>query len=299
MVTGGQVAEALRGLGYLVDEYDTDRDSLSRLLAEPPGCVFIALHGRWGEDGTAQGFLDLAGIPYTGSGVLASALAISKVRSKRMFDSLGIPTPGWTVVGKAGGARAALERVGVPAVVKPSEEGSAIGVSIVREEAELQEAVDVALTLSDEALVERFVAGVELTVAVLGNDPQEALPVIEIVPKNDWYDFEAKYTPGMSDHIIPARIPGDRLRAAEDYGVQAHRALGCRDLSRVDMIMSEDGDLHVLEVNTIPGLTPTSLFPDAAAAAGIAFDALCDRLVRMALERREPAGYAGAASRPG
>lgn len=285
LVTGGEASRALGDLGYDVSEYDTDRTSLAALLAHPPECVFVALHGRWGEDGTAQGFLELAGIPYTGSGVLASALAMSKVRSKRLFDSSGIPTPAWVVATKETDPAEVVESVDVPLVVKPSDEGSAIGVSIVREKAALSEALQVALGLCGEALVEEFIPGVELTVAVLGNDPPEALPVIEIVPKNGWYDFEAKYTPGMSKHIIPARIPEAQLAEAGNWAVAAHEALGCRDLSRVDMIMAEDGALHVLEVNTIPGLTPTSLFPDAAAAAGISFGDLCDRLVRMALAR--------------
>lgn len=289
-MTGRQVADALLNLGYRVEETDTDPDSLVGLLRDPPDCVFVALHGRWGEDGTAQGFLELAGIPYTGSGVLASALAISKTRSKRMFDSIGIPTPPWTAMGASEGTAPALERVGLPMVVKPAEEGSAIGISIVREEGALDEALEAAFALSDEVLVERFVEGVELTVAVLGNDPAEALPVIEIVPKNEWYDFEAKYTPGMSEHVVPARIPQECLKKAEEYGVRAHLALGCRDMSRVDMIMTADGSMHVLEVNTVPGLTPTSLFPDAAGAAGISFDELCDRLVRMALGRSEDGG---------
>lgn len=287
LITGRQVAEALRRRGYHVEEYDTDRESLAKLLADPPACVFIALHGRWGEDGTVQGLLDVAGVSYTGSGVLASAIAMSKPHTKRLFDSEAIPTPLWMLADRSTSAGDVLADFPVPLVVKPAEEGSAIGVSIVREPAELPSALELAGRSGDGIVIEEYVTGVELTVAVLGDAAPEALPVIEIVPKSAsrWYDFEAKYAPGMSEHVIPARIPEESLVRAAELGVSAHQALGCRDLSRVDMILGQDEALYVLEVNTIPGFTPTSLFPDAAAAAGIPFDELCERLVRMALDR--------------
>lgn len=290
LVTGGKVAEALRARGFTVTTYDIDSTSLCSLLENTPDCVFVALHGRWGEDGCIQGLLEVAGIPYAGSGVLASALAMSKVHTKRLFEDAGIPSPEWFVCRDGECADDVLGRMQPPFVVKPAEEGSALGVSIVRATDEVAAALEHAAGFAGEVIVERFVEGIELTVAVLGNGPAEALPVIEIVPANDWYDFEAKYTPGMSEHVIPARVPAEQLEEAARLGVAAHDALGCRDLSRVDMIADPSGGLWVLEVNTIPGLTPTSLFPDAARAAGIAFDELCERLVRMALERREQAG---------
>lgn len=290
LVTGGKVAEALRDRGFTVVTYDIDSSALCSLLADPPDCAFVALHGRWGEDGCIQGLLEVGGIPYVGSGVLASALAMSKVHSKRLFQDAAIPSPEWFVCRDGECADDILGRMQPPFVTKPAEEGSALGVSIVRTREEVGAALEHASGFAGEVIVERFIEGIELTVAVLGNDPPEALPVIEIVPAGDWYDFEAKYTPGMSEHVIPARVPAQQLEEAARLGVAAHGALGCRDLSRVDMIADASGRLWVLEVNTIPGLTPTSLFPDAARAAGIAFDELCDRLVRMALERREKPG---------
>lgn len=287
LVTGGKVAEALGGRGFTVVTYDTDNSSLCSLLSDPPECVFVALHGRWGEDGCIQGLLEVGGVPYVGSGVLASALAMSKVHTKRLFADAGIPSPEWFVCRDGECADDVLGRIRPPLVVKPAEEGSALGVSIVRAADDVGAALEHAAGFAGEVMVERFVEGVELTVAVLGNDPPKALPVIEIVPAGEWYDFEAKYTPGMSEHVIPARVPAGQLEEAARLGVAAHRALGCRDLSRVDMIADASGGLWVLEVNTIPGLTPTSLFPDAARAAGITFDELCERLVGMALDRRE------------
>lgn len=284
--TGTQVAEALATRGFEVAGYDIDPASLDRLLSDPPDCVFVALHGRAGEDGTIQGLLEIAGIPYTGSGVLSSALAMSKTHTKRLLEWAGVPTPRWMVAEPAAGADSVLSRFEPPLVVKPADEGSAIGVSIVREPAAVEGALELAARYGD-VIVEDFVDGVELTVPVLGNEPAEALPVIEIVAKtaSAWYDYEAKYTPGMSEHVIPARVSKDLLAAAADYALRAHHALGCRDFSRVDMIAPREGDLAVLEVNTIPGLTPTSLFPDSARSAGIPFEDLCERLVKMALSR--------------
>jgi D-alanine-D-alanine ligase len=290
LVTGGKVAEALRDRGFTVTTYDIHSSALCSLLEAPPDCVFVALHGRWGEDGCIQGLLEVGGIPYVGSGVLASALAMSKVHSKRLFQDAGIPSPEWFVCHDGECADDILERMQPPFVAKPAEEGSALGVSIVRGTDEVGPALELAAGFAGEVMVERFVDGIELTVAVLGNDPPEALPVIEIVPAGEWYDFEAKYTPGMSEHVIPARVPAPQLEEAARLGIAAHEALGCRDMSRVDMIADAAGRLWVLEVNTIPGLTPTSLFPDAARAAGIAFEELCERLVRMALERRGQPG---------
>lgn len=285
LVTGGKVAEALRARGFTVTTYDTDSRALCSLLGDPPDCVFVALHGRWGEDGCVQGLLEVGGISYVGSGVLASALAMSKVHTKRLFQDAGIPSPEWFVCRDGDCADDVLGRMQPPFVVKPAEEGSALGVSIVRTTDEVAAALEHAAGFAGEVLVERFIEGTELTVAVLG-DPAEALPVIEIVPAGDWYDFEAKYTPGMSEHVIPATVPAPQLDEAARLGIAAHEALGCRDLSRVDMIADAVGGLWVLEVNTIPGLTPTSLFPDAARAAGIEFEELCERLVGMALKRR-------------
>jgi D-alanine-D-alanine ligase len=266
-----------------------------RLATEPgrrPDVVFLALHGGAGENGSVQGMLELLGIPYTGSGVLASALAMNKIMSKKVFEREGIPTPKWVAVHNSGRGSArdsVLSQVGVPCVVKPACEGSTIGVTIVRERDRLEAALDEAFRYGREALAEEFVPGTEITGAVLGNEKPQVLPLVEIVPVGGFYDYERKYTPGATEEIIPARITEAQAARARELTLQAHQALGCRGFSRVDIIVGAD-EIYVLEVNSIPGLTETSLVPRAAAAAGISFTQLVDRLVELALEdsRREP-----------
>jgi D-alanine-D-alanine ligase len=255
-----------------------------------PDVCFIALHGRFGEDGTVQGLLDLLGIPYTGSGVLASALAMNKVMSKKLFRAEGILTPDFCVVEGPEAARAFLEAwnagtspLGAPCVVKPNEQGSTIGLTIVRQSDEMTAALDLALKYDGIVLIERFVVGTEITAALVGNESPEVLPLIEIVPDGGFYDYERKYTPGATQEIVPARIPEPQAAVARDLAVRCHRALGCRGMSRVDMIVAGD-EVWVLEVNTIPGMTPTSLLPRAADAAGISFPQLVDRLIDLARE---------------
>lgn len=254
-----------------------------------PDVAFLALHGKGGEDGTIQGFLDLLGIPYTGSGVLASALAMDKHMSKIVMRAHGVPVAGEILVRRD--SMPDLEELqyqvqegfGYPVVVKPNREGSTIGCTIVKDPADLSGAIAAALELDDLVLIEQFVEGTEITVGVLGNANPEALPIIEIEARGGFYDYEAKYAPGGSTHIIPARISAAASAMARDHAVQAHLALGCRGMSRVDMIVQGDR-ICVLEVNTIPGMTPVSLLPDAAKAAGIAFPQLLDRLIGYALE---------------
>jgi D-alanine-D-alanine ligase len=269
-----------------------------------PDVVFLALHGRYGEDGTIQGMLELLGIPYTGSGVLASALAMSKVMSKKLFRLEGIPTPDSWVLSDAGEAEdllsrhaAGRERLPLPLVVKPNEQGSTIGITVVRDDIELAPAIRTAFHYDSCVLLERFVAGTEITAAVLGNRELEVLPLVEIVPEGGFYDYERKYTAGATDEIVPARIRPEETERARELAIRAHRALGCRGMSRVDMIVAEDG-IWVLEVNTIPGMTPTSLLPRAAAAAGLTFTQLLDRLIALALEGRvaEPTSCASSAA---
>lgn len=256
--------------------------------AERPDVVFIALHGRGGEDGTVQGLLDLAGIPYTGSGVLASALAMDKEMAKRVLRAEGIPVPGAIVLARRGwpGAEDLDARVraavGYPAVVKPNAEGSTIGCAVVRDPAALAPAVDAAFLHDDTVLIEQYIPGVEITAALIGNEDPRVLPLIEIVAASGFYDYEAKYAPGGSQHMIPARISERAAAAARDHAVRCHRALKCRGMSRVDMIVTDDVP-YVLEVNTIPGMTPTSLLPEAARAAGIPFRELLSRLIDLAL----------------
>jgi len=253
-----------------------------------PDVVFVALHGGAGENGTVQGMLELLGVPYTGSGVLSSALALNKVLAKKLFEREGIPTPRWTAVreaDRAGAADRIVSGLGLPCVVKPGEEGSSIGVTIVRQAGGLEAALDLAFKYGQEALVEEYVAGTEITGPVLGNDAPQMLPLIEIVPKNEFYDYEAKYTPGVTDEIIPARIPEGAAQRARELTLATHQLLGCRGMSRVDMIVGRD-EVYVLEIQTIPGLTDTSLVPRAAEAAGMSFPQLVDRLIELALQER-------------
>lgn len=252
-----------------------------------PDVIFIALHGRYGEDGAVQGMLELLGIPYTGSGVLASALAMDKIATKRVIQSCGVPTPAWTTVSAWQYARGLMPDVegacGFPAIVKPNREGSTIGVTVVNSGGEVKAAIEEALRHDTSVLIERFVRGREITVGILGTHDLQLLPIIEIRPTTGFYDYEAKYTAGLTEKIVPApldkAVAAQALRAAE----MTHRAVGCSGMSRVDMIVSDEG-VTVLEVNTIPGMTPTSLLPRAAQAAGISFTDLISRIIESGIE---------------
>ena len=262
-------------------------------LSAPPDVVFIALHGKGGEDGTVQGMLELMGLPYTGSGVLASALAMDKAMTKRLFRSAGIPVIEDIQVRRGEETEGAAliaqvqERLGFPVFVKPNAEGSSFGGRKVDAAEELISAVTNALTYDPKVIIERYVQGMEITVGVLGNVYGEMLPlpVIEIVPKSAFYDFESKYADGGSEHIIPARLPGSVIQRAQELALQCHTLLGCWGMSRTDMLVVGE-TLSVLEVNTIPGMTPTSLLPQAAAHIGISFPQLLDRFIASALEAR-------------
>jgi D-alanine-D-alanine ligase len=252
------------------------------LSAAPAGeridVAFIALHGPWGEDGRLQGVLDLLGIPYTGSGVLASALAMDKVMAKTVLAANGLDVPDGEVVTSASDRPS----IAPPSVVKPVENGSSFGMTMVDDVAAYPAAIAEALRYDRRALVEERIRGRELTVGVIGLDELQALPVIEIVPKRATFDYRAKYDSSASDELCPAPIPDDVARRAQDFSVRAHRALGCRGISRTDLMW--DGErMAVLEVNTMPGMTPNSLVPKAAAVAGISYGELVDRLVGWAL----------------
>jgi len=269
---------------------------IDRVLQQGPvDVVLVAMHGPYGEDGTVQGLLELVGVPYTGSGVLASALAMDKLRSRQLFAFNKIPVPATVPVTRARMAgewhRVAGEvsaTLGYPCVVKPNALGSSIGVTVVREPEGLRGACETALAYGDAVLVEEYIRGTEITGAVL-EDPAtgqaQALPLVEIVPRREFFTYEAKYTPGASEEICPARLPEAVAERAQELAVRAHQVLGCRDMSRVDMFV-RDGRVIVLEVNTIPGMTAVSLLPRAARAAGIEFPALLDRLIACALRRR-------------
>jgi len=274
-------------------ETDAIDTATPRGLSARPDVVFIALHGKGGEDGTVQGMLELMGLPYTGSGVLASALALDKAMTKRLFRSAGIPVIEDVQVRRGEEADGAAliaqvqEKLGFPVFVKPNAEGSSFGGRKVETAEELLPAVTNALTYDPKVIIERYVQGVEITVGVLGNAHGDLLPlpVVEIVPKSAFYDFESKYADGGSEHIIPARLPDTVTERAHALALQCHNLLGCRGMSRTDMLVVGE-TLSVLEVNTIPGMTPTSLLPQAAAHIGISFPQLLDRFLTSALEAR-------------
>jgi len=253
--------------------------------------AFIALHGRFGEDGTVQGLLELLGIPYTGSGVLASALGMNKIATKRLLCSVGLPNPRFTIVKTRpttpGGfdelAAKIVAEMGVPLVVKPPTQGSSIGVYIVHKAEDLPFALENAFRYDKQLLIEEYIPGVEVTAAVLGNDNPEVLPLIEITSATGVYDYTAKYTPGKSSHIIPPRLPQDVQDRIKDLARQTFELLGCRGFARVDFIVGKDGPF-ILELNTIPGMTEVSLYPDAARAAGISFPDLVERLIALGME---------------
>lgn len=260
--------------------------------SDPIDVAFVALHGPWGEDGTLQGMLDLLGIPYVGSGVLASALAMDKVMAKGVLAASGLEVARGFVVAEADHAQdpkqavQAAQDIGYPLVVKPVRQGSSFGISMVDRPDQLPAAIVEALRYDDRALVEERLRGTELTVGVIGMDRDlVALPVIEIVSKREFFDYKAKYDPEQSDEICPARVSDDVAKRAQDLALRAHRALGCRDLSRTDMILTKDGRMPVLEVNTIPGMTANSLLPKSARVAGIPFGELLERFVTWAMER--------------
>ncbi len=291
--TGHQVGLALRRKGHDVFELDLDDRLVPSLERNRPDVAFIALHGRYGEDGCLQGLLEIMGIPYVGSGVLASALAMNKLMAKRLFGLEGLTCPRGVGVTRRDLAREGLEAIGrragdlygYPLIVKPNKQGSTIGLTLVKEPDAFAGAIERAFGYDDEVVIEEYVKGTEVTVAVLGNTELRALPIIEIVPATGLYDYEAKYTKGMSEHIIPARISSVACELAREIALRAHAALGCRGVSRSDMIIGPGDRPYLLEVNTIPGMTETSLVPDAARAAGIDFPELVDMLVALALER--------------
>jgi D-alanine-D-alanine ligase len=313
--TGRGMAQALRQLGHEVVAVDAANGKLLPAGEEEkapvpqealaPGApsalvradamrdadvVLIALHGGAGENGTLQALLELAGRPYTGSGVLASALAMNKAMSKKMFEREGIATPAWSLVAVDGPLHAplavgsvppAVRDLGLPLVVKPNEEGSTFGLTIVRDWSGMPAAYREASKYGPDVLLETYVAGRELTVAVMGD---QALPIVEIRPKSGLYDYESKYTAGKSEYFCPADLPEPLAREIRDLGVKAAMVLGCRGVSRVDFMLDGEGRPWCLEVNTIPGMTPLSLVPMAAKAAGMSYEQVVQRMLDLALE---------------
>lgn len=291
LITGNKISESLKKSGYNVKSIDAVGNFWLELQQFDPDAVFIALHGRFGEDGVVQGLLDLMGIEYVGAGVLASALAMDKIISKYIFEGFSIPTPKHICLDKTNKHLAITEiirKIKLPAVIKPASEGSAIGITVVDSEKEMIEGIESAFNYDDRILIEEFIEGPEITVGILGNDPPIALEIVQIVSLNHFYDYDAKYTPGKSKHIIPADIPGRAKEKCIAYALNAHNVINCRDFSRVDIKISPDYEnIYVLEINTIPGMTETSLFPEAAMASGYDFDTLVDFLIKLPLARKK------------
>jgi D-alanine-D-alanine ligase len=294
LMSGRRVCDALEAAGHKVLPLDVTADLVSTLRSERPDVVYIALHGKYGEDGTVQELLEFLGIPYTGPGVVASAIAWDKALCKRLFVREGVPTPAWVTFTadafKQMGAATALDLVpaavgGFPVAVKPAKQGSALGLSKVENADGLAEALLTALSYGDTAIVEQWVDGRELAVSVLdGPDGPRVLPPVEMVPKSGLFDFSAMYTAGETDYYVPARLSEAEMAAVTELAARVHTLLGCEHVSRVDMVLSADGVPVVLEVNTSPGMTETSLLPMAAAAVGIDFQELVEHLVRSTLD---------------
>ena len=292
--TGKAIATALKKKGLEVISIDVGKDIAKRLLEKRIDLAFIALHGRGGEDGTIQGLLESLGISYTGSGVLASALALNKVQAKKVFKFHGLPIPKFRVLKKGQarqpaclptrqGLRVKDQGFSLPLVIKPAREGSTIGLSIVHTKRDIKKAMERAFKYDEEIIFEEYIEGKEVTVGIVGD---EALPVIEIRPKDAFYTYEAKYIKGLTDFIIPARLPKRVYSQVQKIALSAYHALGCRHFARVDMIVNKKNKPYLLEVNTIPGMTATSLLPQAAAKRGISFDDLVLNILKLAIESK-------------
>ncbi|MBP2662360.1 MAG: ddlB [Firmicutes bacterium] len=288
--TGRAILTALKEKGYHAVGIDlVPRHFIEQLEQEKIEVVFNAIHGLYGEDGLLQGTLEMLGIPYTGSGVLASAMAMDKAVSKRLFMSGKIPTPQSRLYNKRDVdldmvLQEIQEVFGVPVVVKAAAQGSSIGVSIVEDIADMESAITEAFKYSGHIVVEEFIKGKELTVSILGNEEPKALPIIEIVPQSGRYDYTSKYTKGATEYIVPARLEATVADHIQHIALEAYKLLGCRGIGRVDVMLSDDNQPYVLEINTIPGMTATSLVPKAAAAIGISFADLCEQMLLMVID---------------
>ena len=279
--------EALLEAGFEATLLDpAKKEDLLELINGTYDLAFLCLHGRGGEDGCIQGFLDTIGMPYTGSDVESSSLAMNKALSKQVYLAAGIPTPASIALklNENYDAREIVNQIGEHCVVKASGEGSSVGVYLVEDAETLNAVIAQAFEYDTTVLVEQFVAGAEYTCAVIGNSELEALPIIQIIPQDEFYDYESKYAPGGSKHICPAPLDAALAKEIQEIAKAAHIALGCKGVSRTDFIVDENGKPWVLETNTLPGMTKTSLLPDAARAQGYTFAQLCTKLVEFALE---------------
>lgn len=285
--TGAAIANALREYGYTnVVEIDLDPRNFGKQLAETKAeVVFNAVHGLYGEDGRLQTLLEIREMPYTGSGMIASVSCMDKVITKRMLRDAGISTPACLIVNKkeSGIKEKIMQRFSLPVVIKPASQGSSIGVEIVKEENQLDEALANAFKYSRDILVEEFIGGKELTVSMMQKDGEVvALPVIHIAPHSGMYDYHSKYTKGATEYICPADLDEETTKKVQEISKQAYEVLGCSGVARADVMLDEEGNGYVLEINTVPGMTATSLVPKAAAAAGISFPELCNIILQSA-----------------
>ena len=290
LLSGQRVSTSLRRQDYEVIDIDLVKDDwLTQLISEEVDAVFLALHGKGYEDGTIQAILSHFGLPYTGSGILASALGMNKIMSKQIFSTMQIPTPDYLKIHLEEDLKVqtqnAIEQLGLPLVVKPASEGSSLGVSIIHEPDEIYHAIEKNRIFKDN-LFEKYVQGQEITVGLIGvGDDLQALPILELIPKREFYDYQAKYTAGLTEFVIPARLSDEVGQVAQSIALRAHQALGCHGYSRVDMIVDRLGQPFVTEVNTLPGLTELSDLPAQAAAAGISYDRLISKILDSAILR--------------
>ncbi len=289
--SGEAVAQALADAGYIVETLDFNKDVLENIKIINPDVIFIALHGKNGEDGRIQGYLDILEIPYTGSGLTASAIGMNKILTKKLLKFDNIPTAAFMIVDKKsfsnnsdGVVADIVDNLGLPVVIKAPTQGSSIGTYIIKDKNKVALAIEEAFNFDDEVLAEKFIDGKLVTASIIGNYTPEVLPLIEITSVNEFYDYEAKYTPGMCDHIIPARIDNKLAEEINSISEKLYKLLGCKGFARVDFMIDKHNNPYVLEINTIPGMTDMSLVPDAAKAKGISYLELCDKIVKLALE---------------
>ena len=288
--SGEGVYGALIEAGFNAVKLDVTYDNISEIQKIKPDVAFIALHGKGGEDGSIQGLLEWMNIPYTGPGISASSICMDKILTKKLMIQSGIRTPEFLEFYVNDGfsydkiEKSIESALGFPVVLKSSCQGSSIGVEIVKEKAQLRSVIDSLVSYGDSILAEKFVEGIEVTVPIMGNNEPSVLPIIEILSENEFYDYESKYTSGMSHHLIPARIGDDVKKRIEETAIQAYRAAGCRGLSRIDFIIDKNNTPYFIEINTSPGMTGVSLFPESAKYAGIEFPQLVDKIVKLALK---------------
>ena len=280
--SGQAILESLRRQGYQVIGVDVDRQIAEKLTHEKIEFVVMALHGRWGEDGTIQGLLEIMGIPYSGSGVMASAVGMNKVMTKRLLESHGLPTPRYQVLDRSSVLAKLPAGFGLPVVIKPATQGSTVGVSIVSDDSQMAAACEEAFKYDPQILMEEYISGREIAAGILDYEP---LPLVEVIPKEKLYDYKAKYTSGMSAYVVPADMSKEKTEEIQAMVLECHQAIGCEGCTRVDLRLTDEGNPYILEINTVPGMTETSLIPKAALAAGMDYDALVARIVKGILDK--------------